>query len=632
MPQNYTVKQVAQILGYSTNSIYTFLKEGRITGVRIGKGRFRIPQSELDRLFSSGLTKTKSALPPPAEPAYNPPLRLSNTPSLSPITKVEMPSLFDWFIATAAISVGLSLSLTTRFASSISAAPLLPWLIPLQITFSVSGLGTLLSDISDTIKSYWKPLFHTLAAIAFGIVGYFSFASQNYGGFVLFGFLSLVIILRELAKIPDSVAFAIYLAAIYILLPPASVFSQPPEPFLSLSSSQTASFLLAGLIFPLICSLVFLKKGYHQSANIIKVVLIISNYTILILAAFWFAQQSSWAESFLFLALATSSLFLTFWSNFNFRHIDDRRFVFATFGVIIVTYSFIIGLSHIIQTSIADFQLNEIDNELSFASLYISSQVTTVKTTLTGNSANPLLQSALKSGDTDTLTSIARTLFEANYGLLRVGIIDPGMVVRAVYPFDPDLSNTTFANQNFLQTVQANGQTQISEPYQTQATGHPLTVVIASPIFDQENKLIGFLFGNLDLDKLGYKLQQIATPGSGEYLTLQDAAGNFFIHPFRSKFLPDEAGFENAFSPIGNTRLGYGYNYLGLRSLIARTDLAEINTHWTIRVVYPLTNALNIAQIALVTTFIAALLGTIATAILLILHQNQADASVPRGP
>ncbi len=51
MGKTYTVKQVAQMLGYSTNSIYAFLKEGRIKGVRVGKGRFRVSEEELARVM-----------------------------------------------------------------------------------------------------------------------------------------------------------------------------------------------------------------------------------------------------------------------------------------------------------------------------------------------------------------------------------------------------------------------------------------------------------------------------------------------------------------------------------------------------------------------------------------------------
>ncbi len=46
----YTVKQAALILGFSTNSIYKFLEEGRLKGVRgnAKQGRFKIAHSHLE--------------------------------------------------------------------------------------------------------------------------------------------------------------------------------------------------------------------------------------------------------------------------------------------------------------------------------------------------------------------------------------------------------------------------------------------------------------------------------------------------------------------------------------------------------------------------------------------------------
>src|SRR3990172_6082229 len=85
MPATYTVKQVAQILGYSTNSIYTFLKEKRIKGVRVGRGRFRIPQFELDRL----LLTTKSGSPLPQLPIGYSQLTAPVGPSVAPSGVVE---------------------------------------------------------------------------------------------------------------------------------------------------------------------------------------------------------------------------------------------------------------------------------------------------------------------------------------------------------------------------------------------------------------------------------------------------------------------------------------------------------------------------------------------------------------
>jgi hypothetical protein len=57
MAKFYSVKQTAQILGYSTNSIYKFLDEGRLKSSRgnATQGRFKIPHSSLEAFLKSKL-------------------------------------------------------------------------------------------------------------------------------------------------------------------------------------------------------------------------------------------------------------------------------------------------------------------------------------------------------------------------------------------------------------------------------------------------------------------------------------------------------------------------------------------------------------------------------------------------
>src|SRR4030065_120029 len=112
--QTSTVKQVADILGYSTNSIYSFLKARRIKGVRVGKGRFRIPQAEIDRLLdrkspaskqlASVAGEIKPAVAVEASELKRMPLRLPH---------VNVPDIFDWFTGISAVAVGLALVLVS---------------------------------------------------------------------------------------------------------------------------------------------------------------------------------------------------------------------------------------------------------------------------------------------------------------------------------------------------------------------------------------------------------------------------------------------------------------------------------------------------------------------------------------
>ena len=57
MARYYTVKQASLILGFSTNSIYKFLDEGRLQGNRgnSNRGRFRIPHSSLEKFVGTRL-------------------------------------------------------------------------------------------------------------------------------------------------------------------------------------------------------------------------------------------------------------------------------------------------------------------------------------------------------------------------------------------------------------------------------------------------------------------------------------------------------------------------------------------------------------------------------------------------
>ena len=47
MKKYFTVKDASKFLGVSTNTVYKYLKEKKVKSKRIGRGRFKIPRSEL---------------------------------------------------------------------------------------------------------------------------------------------------------------------------------------------------------------------------------------------------------------------------------------------------------------------------------------------------------------------------------------------------------------------------------------------------------------------------------------------------------------------------------------------------------------------------------------------------------
>src|SRR3990172_2537397 len=114
MPKKtYTVKEVSDLLGFSTNTVYKYLDEGKIKATRLGKeGRFRISADEINRLVpESRETVSPQAVDIPASGLLGLP-RIMNAPSL-----------FDWFTSVLAVTLGASEFLFPVYSLDIAFQP-----------------------------------------------------------------------------------------------------------------------------------------------------------------------------------------------------------------------------------------------------------------------------------------------------------------------------------------------------------------------------------------------------------------------------------------------------------------------------------------------------------------------------
>jgi excisionase family DNA binding protein len=51
MEKLYTIKEVASLLGVTTQTIHNYRKSGHLNALKIGKGSVRIAESEIKRLI-----------------------------------------------------------------------------------------------------------------------------------------------------------------------------------------------------------------------------------------------------------------------------------------------------------------------------------------------------------------------------------------------------------------------------------------------------------------------------------------------------------------------------------------------------------------------------------------------------
>lgn len=190
MEKTYTVKQVSDILGYSTNSIYTFLKEKRIVGIRVGKGRFRISQSEMNKILhlqKNEVIQTR---------VQNVPITQIVEPQMATIQleengfekhlesiKVSAPALFDWFVSLISMIIGLTMIMFVRnFEENISTR-LLQFLLPIKINLLMAGIGLFILNCLNRARKGWFYIFHAVITVNFFAQALILFFGKDILGF-----------------------------------------------------------------------------------------------------------------------------------------------------------------------------------------------------------------------------------------------------------------------------------------------------------------------------------------------------------------------------------------------------------------------------------------------------------------
>ncbi len=168
-------------------------------------------------------------------------------------------------------------------------------------------------------------------------------------------------------------------------------------------------------------------------------------------------------------------------------------------------------------------------------------------------------------------------------------IFDAHGVLQVDWPVKPGRRSLDMSARDYIQGVIQTHQPVISKPILGKATKQPI-VVVAVPILNKQNQLVGILGGVLNLYKPNL-LGAIATQKNGEtgyyYLVTQDRVR--IAHPDASlifKAVPEGSGnlpFENAIKGFEGTQ--EGYTTRGLKGLFTFKRLQT--TDWIVASVIP---------------------------------------------
>jgi len=640
MAATYTVKQVAKILGYSTNSIYTFLKEKRIKGVRVGKGRFRIPQNELDRLLlTAGGTKvlTPSSYGLPIQPVpgvtqalpsgvVEAPRNTIVAPNYisNPLGKIEVPSLFDWFVGIGSIVLGLAMFLFSRVYEEFSFEQFLPIMPAIRVTLIAGGFGLLLTDIVSRKLSMWHKVFHWALVFAYAFYTFVLLRTGNWEGVVLFGTLMVTLLFTFFTGIGGLAGFAIYVVGFLALLPTVVVFapdSATIAPFISMVPLPTVFVAYTWIVLVGIAAFV-IWIGYMRDRRVFWIGML-GVSILLVILSMHYANNLAWGRSLFILITGILSLFVPVWQSLTFAHKRDRAFIFGAFGTLLLFYIIVIGVLRVMQTNVTDYASRELVNKVSYGKSLLESTIASTKTSLSSAATNSLLVDAIGRKDSDDdLLAVTKALFEGMTAMRRVTIISSDGEVLATYPhIVADASN--FSQSDYVIAATTTRRTVMTDVLEGPSDAKRRSIVIASPVVNSNNTVIGVVAGILDLETLGNKLQQIASATTGEYFVVIDQSGKRIIHKDTSQL----GGAVDERDPIrkattGGRGIDQWYGVDGVRTLVAY-DSVNSDANWSIAVKAPIVQILQATNAATITIFSVIILSIFIVGLFLLSHRTK---------
>lgn len=545
MPKTYTVKEVAQILGYSTNSIYTFLKEKRIKGVRVGKGRFRISEEEVSRLLSSPKKSNKGPV------AATVPDRLPVSAELTHIndelvieraerevfalgkTRVHLtpPNIFDWFVGLSAITSGVGLfvfNISYEPETSLAFVAFLPAVISALIT---SGIGVLVSRMLG--KGGWHRVFlGALVVLGFANARMFAVAG-DYGAMVLYGALALVIGAHAWFHTGGIVSLGIYLTMLIVAMPFVVYFcptdAHVVEIIKILGCNPTQMLVIATIVSFVI--VVSFWTGYRYSRPLFWVSSIVVSLATLTLSVLH-TYLMYWSRGYFIMTIAVFAAILPMWrmlqEHGNIRQRVIMHAMFAGIGALLICTVIAVRL---LQMNVWERYTHDIRNKTEYAVSLMEDVHRNVQRSLVSASTNPVLVEALIQNDIETLNGMAKVLLESNADVRRIVILDSEGRGVLLYPHG-SFDRGDLSDREYFREVKQTRRPYVSNSFQAAADQqNRYVVVVAVPIQTDEGDFAGALLGSLHMDRMGVELQRLVIGSQFEYVLVTDSLGQRIIDP-----------------------------------------------------------------------------------------------------
>ena len=591
----YTVKQVAEALGFSTNTVYKYLDEGKIQATRLGaEGRFRISETELLRLLDTKTPLSEQITEVPAVIQNVPESLLSSSPEPSYkdvglLSKISNPSIFDWFIACLAFFVGLSYFLFPNYIQNVSFEPYSLFHQASKFSLMVLAVVLVAADIFAHKNRFLKIAVNILLAILFISLAIPAFYLGNYlnalGNGVVGGFILVFIIV----KLNDFVKFSLIILTLAFLSGALLLIYPAFFPDLGFSQMISNNLLIFGLFWftAFFAVLIGTLWGYFKTRKIL-----IASFIFLGLGSFAYAvkatSQGFWEQGIYAIIFGSFAFVFPFWKRFeSFAKYSKKELIegFIWFFVVLIIG---IGLIIYVQGSFINNALGENKRALETARSVIYAYFSQSQEDVLRFGENKRLLALMKDplANQADLDSIASEFYSNSTVLRRVLIIDSEGKGISVYPEDNAFRGLNLADRDYFFLAQSTKRMVVSDALKPRFGIEPRVIAISFPLLDENGKFLGIIVGSIDFVKLSNKLSEIKFGSNGEFV-VADNQKRIIMHPTSSFLLkPVQTGGALDMAVEGKTGSSQSYDEDGTLSVNAFAPLSSYG--WGIKAQQPL--------------------------------------------
>lgn len=533
MKRFYTVKEAASILGFSTNTIYKYLAEGKLKTKRIGRGRFKIPYEELSPFLSPG-EKIEHVI---EEKTHGDKIADALKDAESEFKGIASERkdfiFFRLFLGIELLGAGL----TNLF-----------W----QNGFLLSGLPKVLSSLSligggglsILVSLYWKKskrfnlVSHILTLFLLFLASVIAIIGKNYplGIFLgVFIFLLLTHLMRGFENCCETATFKkefIFFSFIATTLMGLLALANPEILTISFLSqfvaTQKISFAILWfgiIVFPF-GYLLFSRK---ESSNFFFWVYGLNSITAF-LAASGASTRAVWDLAFGAFIYGIFAMFLLWWTAKGVE-LEETEFHIVIASFLWVALAVVLGLIAIqdFQRKLIDATAERMRTTLSGVTQGIDLVFTELDSIVDAETKKQDLANIILTKDKERAVLASKIIYGESGNLRRVFFMDNDGIALGVYPRNVTVEGTNFSSRDYFQISKTSLRPYVSNMFQTIL--NIWSVVEAIPVF-KGNQFVGVTVLTPDLAKISEKSQ---SPASGGNVYAFDEKGRYALNPDKDK-------------------------------------------------------------------------------------------------